>query len=152
MRVLVIGYGNTLFGDDGIGVHAAEQLQERFAGNPDVEFQIMRQLLPELVESISRAGAIIFIDAAVGETPGEINCRELPTQQNTSNTFTHFTDTLTLLDNVQLIYGRRPAAWLYTVTGANFGLGDTLSPAVMISLLELLELITIRITECTNME
>ena len=61
---LVIGYGNALRGDDGAGYIAAELLRERIQ-NPAVEVFSLHQLAPELMEPISRARQVIFLDAAI---------------------------------------------------------------------------------------
>jgi hydrogenase maturation protease len=152
MRVLVVGYGNTLCGDDGIGVYAAEQLQARLADQPTIEFYTTRQLLPELMETLSRVDAVIFIDAAIGETPGQIDCLTLLLTPQNAGAFSHQASASALLDATAFCYGRRPAAWLYTVCGENFELGDPFSPAVRASLPDLLDTLTKRIESCTNME
>lgn len=60
-RVLVIGYGNTLRGDDGAGVRAAE----RAAHLEGVDVATAHELLPEMAEAIARYEAVVFIDASV---------------------------------------------------------------------------------------
>src|ERR1700730_10395204 len=74
--IVVIGYGNTLCGDDGIGPNVAETLSGEIKDG-SVDFYAVRQLTPELSEAISRADAVIFIDAWVGTKPGQIDCHEL---------------------------------------------------------------------------
>ncbi len=74
--VLVIGYGNTLRRDDGVGVRAAELMaaDPRFAG---VEVLTAYQLTPELSLDIATASLVIFVDADVRGLPGAIEVREL---------------------------------------------------------------------------
>lgn len=132
--ILIIGYGNTLCGDDGLGPYAVEQLQDA-ESLPGVEYLTMHQLAPELAEDISHAETVIFVDAVDGGTvPGAIDCQEitLPVEPSPAapGAFTHHVNATILLENARFLYGARPKAWLYTVAGENFGLGDSFSPAV----------------------
>src|SRR5689334_9578803 len=59
--VLVIGYGNTLRGDDGVGPEVARILAE--CELPFVETRQATQLMPEFAEQVANAEAVIFVDA-----------------------------------------------------------------------------------------
>ena len=73
MTVLIIGYGNPLRGDDGVGWRVAEAVA---AALPDgaAEVLTVHQLTPELAELMSRADRVIFIDAAAEGEAGEVSC------------------------------------------------------------------------------
>jgi hydrogenase maturation protease len=154
--ILIIGYGNSLYGDDGIGPYAVEQLAnadtELYA---HTEFLVMRQLTPELVEMISRADTVIFVDAADGEMPEGITCRELTTTDMPSDqkpgAFTHHVEPAALLQSARFLYGRCPKAYLYTVRGETFKLGDSFSAQVESALPLLLDQLKARITQCMNL-
>ena len=80
--VLVIGYGNTLRSDDGVGWVAAALLADdpRLAGDlsrAGVEVRAVHQLTPELALDFSRASLVILIDAAVDDPPGAISVQAL---------------------------------------------------------------------------
>jgi hydrogenase maturation protease len=146
--ILVIGYGNPLCGDDGVGPYAVEHLADE--GPPSgVEYLTLRQLTPELAEPISRADTVIFIDAADDGISGAISCRNLKPLARPSETapgaFTHHVKAGILLENARFLYGRQPTAWLYTVAGENFNLGDSFSPAVELALPSLLDQLKARI-------
>ena len=154
--ILVIGYGNPLCGDDGLGPYVAGRLAEaddELGGG--IECLSIHQLTPELAEPISQAGTVIFVDAAIGKTPGGVTCYKLARSTRKPNTtpeaFTHHVNPGALLENAELLYGRRPAAYLYTVSGRNFALGDCFSPAVEAALPGLLERMKARILRCTNL-
>jgi hydrogenase maturation protease len=152
--ILVIGYGNTLYGDDGIGPHIVEQLADMELPG-DIEYLVMRQLTPELVEVISRADTVIFVDAADGEMPQGISARELteadmPSDQK-PGAFTHHVEPAALLQSARFLYGRSPRASLYTVRGENFKLGDSFSPQVESALPLLLDQLKARILQCMNL-
>jgi len=75
-RLLILGYGNPLRGDDGVGWHAVHRLRERSA-ELDADVMSCHQLTPELAEAVSRAERVIFIDARVGPTPGTVEVSEV---------------------------------------------------------------------------
>lgn len=121
-RVLVIGFGNVLRGDDGIGVTVAREV----AGMemPDVEVMVVHQLTPELAADLASVRVAIFVDASVNEEPvATLNLSDpavsLPT--------THFSDPCWLLWLVQTVYGESPEAWKVTVGGADFSFREGLS-------------------------
>jgi hypothetical protein len=64
-RSLVVGYGNPLRSDDGIGWVIAGRLatDPRFAGTDVLQ---RHQLTPELALDISRAGLVVLVDARSG--------------------------------------------------------------------------------------
>jgi len=144
---LIIGYGNPLRGDDGLGWHAAARLEEALRGR-GVRILKHHQLLPELAEPVSEADRVIFVDAAVGENPGEMEEQAvLPGRQGSS--FSHEFDPPGLLRFAEKIYGRCPEATMFTVTGARFGYEEGLSPAVEKALPELIRSVCHSIVEDT---
>jgi hydrogenase maturation protease len=153
--ILVIGYGNPLCGDDGIGPYIVKQLALADAetqSRTDTEYLMLRQLTPELAEPISRAAMVIFVDAADGELPGNIACRELiASTETTSSAFTHHTNAVALLESAHFLYGTRTAAYLYTIAGQNFELGDSFSPAVEAAITLLLDQLKARMAQCMNL-
>jgi hydrogenase maturation protease len=122
--VLVIGYGNPLRGDDGFGFRAAERIPGALA---------VHQLTPELMEPISRADRVLFLDAAAEGVPGEVRRRPVHPAPD-ARSFTHHSTPESLLAGALALYGRAPDAILLTVTGADFSLSETLSPPVQAAL------------------
>lgn len=121
--VLVIGYGNTLRGDDGIGPAVAEEIAA--LGLPGVRVLVVQQLTPELAAELADARVTIFVDAAVGTEPVTAVRLDRPA---TAGALTHAADPHGLLALARAVYGRVPEAWLVTVGGANFGFRDALTP------------------------
>jgi hypothetical protein len=60
---LVVGYGNTLRGDDGIGYRVAEAVAKWQL--PQVRSIAVAQLLPELAADIGEVEIVMFVDAIV---------------------------------------------------------------------------------------
>lgn len=75
---LIIGYGNSLRTDDGIGWHAAERMQtdERFAN-----FRVVSafQLTPEMAYDFSESDLVVLVDARedIEADVGSIRVREV---------------------------------------------------------------------------
>jgi hydrogenase maturation protease len=136
-RVLILGYGNPLRGDDGVGWHAAEHLLERSV-ELHAEVTSCHQLMPELAEPLSRAERAIFIDARIGQTPGTVEISEVAAGAPKCPTLSHRLDPATLVALAQGLYGKAPEAWILTVTGESFAYTDRLSASVQRSLPELI--------------
>jgi len=128
-RVLIIGYGNPLCGDDGLGQCAAERLR-RVVDDSEVEILSVHQLTPDLMDPISRAGRVIFIDAGTGTEPGEIRERRIEPVTAQGTPFTHHSMPEALLAGARALYGRAGEGTMVTVIGADFSLSGGLSAVV----------------------
>lgn len=126
---LVIGYGNPLRGDDGVGPRVARILA---ASRPCAALRVIvcRQLTPELAQAVSRAGQVIFVDACVGPPPGRIGIRHATPSAGYTPGLSHGLPPDDLLALTALAYGRCPPARVVTLAGANFEHGGGLSPRV----------------------
>lgn len=145
-RVLILGYGNPLRSDDGVGWQAAVQLF-RENQSPNVEVRPCHQLTPELAETISRADAVLFIDCIRKGTPGDFRCEEIHWQAG-SISFTHDLSPTALLDLASQLFGSCPRAFLLTVSGECFATGESLSPTVSRQIPMLKERIREIVAEC----
>ena len=134
-HTLIIGYGNVLRGDDGAGYVAADLLRDRI-DDAGIEILSEQQLLPELMEPISRAAQVIFIDASVTGRTGKYNRIPLRPAPACSR-FTHHATPESLLAGAQSLYGHTPEATLYTIPGRFFETGQDLTPSVMRAVNEL---------------
>ena len=121
--ILVIGYGNTLRSDDGVGPRVAEAVAA--LNLPGVRAVVCPQLTPELAEPLSQARMVIFVDAAV-DRPREVRLRSL-TPAATSQTMAHAADPSTILALARDLFGRAPEAWWLTIPAADLGFGEGLS-------------------------
>jgi hydrogenase maturation protease len=73
MSTLVLGIGNTLLSDEGVGVVAMQSLARRLGGRPDVECIDGGTLSFALAGPIAAHDALIVIDAAeLGAPPGSV--------------------------------------------------------------------------------
>jgi hydrogenase maturation protease len=108
---LVIGYGNTLRGDDGVGPRVAETVGS--LNLPGVHTLICQQLSPELAEPVSSADTVVFVDAAVDGTR-EVQLRKLEPNES-SQLMAHTADPRTLLAMARDLFGHAPQAWWLTI-------------------------------------
>jgi hydrogenase maturation protease len=73
MRILVLGLGNPLLGDDTVGLKVAARVRERLSGAPGVEVEEEAAGGLRLMERMTGYDRVVLVDAAVtGGTPGEI--------------------------------------------------------------------------------
>lgn len=134
---LVIGIGNPLRQDDGIGHQVIQRLGHIQVLRPLMNLIDTHQLTPELVEPISQADMVIFVDAWKWILPGFI--RRQPVYPDFragyhQAAFTHTITPETLLLQAWRMYGVAPQTFMYTVCGQNFDYGEYLSPYVEMAL------------------
>lgn len=129
-RVLVIGYGNPLRGDDGLGRVIGERIAE--TARPEaIDVIVAHQLTPELAEPVSRADLVIFVDAAVDVPAGRIKVVPvIADAMEAPGTLAHHCGPAQLLAAAQHLYGHGPEAWAISVGGARWDYAESLSPAV----------------------
>lgn len=122
--LLVIGYGNTLRGDDGVGPRVVEAVAA--LGLPGVRTLVCQQLSPEHAAPIAEADAVVFVDAAV-DASGEVQLRPL-IPNTTSQLMAHAADPRTMLALSRDVFGRVPRAWWLTIPAVQLGFSEVLSP------------------------
>jgi len=122
--ILVIGYGNELRGDDGLGPLVAKSVAA--ADIPGVRVLSVRQLLPEFAADLAQARLVVFVDASDAWSESGVEVRSLAAETAT-DWCTHRADPRTLLALTRTIYGQTPEAWWLTASGRNFDFGEGLS-------------------------
>ncbi|MEO1132463.1 MAG: hypothetical protein AAFX40_07115 [Cyanobacteria bacterium J06639_1] len=125
-RIVTIGYGNALRGDDAIGIRIAATVAEWHL--PQVRSLAVPQLTPEIVDELHRADLAVFIDACIDREvcPRGVQLTTLYPSAS-SRLGEHASDPRSLLALTRALYGRAPQAWWITVPGANFEVSDRLS-------------------------
>jgi hydrogenase maturation protease len=125
-EILVIGYGNLLRGDDGLGQFIVCRLAARRW--PGVRTLAVHQLLPELAEELTECGLAVFVDARKGGDGNGVTVTALA-PIGTAATSAHHCDPASLLALTQALYGQIPPALWVTVAGEDFRFQEGLSPA-----------------------
>jgi hydrogenase maturation protease len=138
--VLVVGYGNSLRGDDGVGWHAAGLL----ATDPRLDrarVLARHQLVPELAVDVSRASLVVLVDAAAEGEAGSLSVRQVRPRPPTSATWSHHLDPETLAGLAEVLYGFVPPIVLVSVAAGSLAEGDRLSVALERALPEVVEVV-----------
>ncbi len=126
MKALVVGYGNPLRSDDGVGPHVAREIDS--LNLPDVETRSFHQLNPELVDEFSKYDLVFLIDAAEDGPPVHVRRTE---ERPGGRPSTHHFGPEDLLQLARSIGIRPPEMLLCTVRGENFEVGETISSTVL---------------------
>lgn len=141
--LLIISYGNPVRSDDGVAWHAAKLLEGKFAAS-EAEILCIHQLVPELAETASLFGTVIFVDAEVrasleSAAPGHIRIAEITQTAREKETVhaSHALSPFTVIGMAVQFYGARLNAFTVTVTGQEFEHGESLSAPVAAALPEL---------------
>ena len=138
--VLVVGYGNPLRSDDGIGWHAAGLL----ATDPRLDGARVlahHQLTPELAADVSRASLVVLVDAAAEGDPGSVSVRRIGSPAPTPITWSHHLIPETLAGLADALYGAVPPIVLVSVAAESFAEGDSLSSALKQTLPDVVEVV-----------
>lgn len=122
--ILVIGYGNELRGDDGLGPLVVKAVAA--ANIPGVRVLTARLLLPEFAADLAQARLVVFVDASEAWSESGVEVRSLAAETAT-DWCTHRADPRPLLGLTRTIYGQAPEAWWLTASGRNFDFGEGLS-------------------------
>jgi hydrogenase maturation protease len=128
--VLLIGYGNLLRSDDGVGPAIVSRLAAIFAGDPRCACLMPHQLTPELAERVAGVERVVFVDASVEQEAGEVRIRRLCPEGGAAPSLGHCASPEAILALSKALYHRAPRAWSIAVGVANLAVGDRLSPAV----------------------
>ena len=122
-KVLVIGYGNTLRGDDAAGVHAAGLIAKR---HPEIICVCLHQLVPELAEQIAECDIVFFIDAQKDIT--QTNVRLVAPSADADQPRTHFISPESLLALSHLLYQYVPVKiYVVGIPASQFEFSEELS-------------------------
>lgn len=125
---LIIGIGNPLRGDDGLGWAVIEYLSQE--GCPDCELRVVQQLTPELACAIHQADLVVLIDACCESEPGTLALSLVQQGGQPDPISSHYATPHELAGLTRTLYGSCPPVVVVSVSGAHFGLGEQLSPAI----------------------
>ncbi|MEB3172784.1 MAG: hydrogenase maturation protease [Cyanobacteriota bacterium] len=124
--LLVIGIGNPLRGDDGVGALLADQVGGRS----------VQQLTPELAEHLASLRAVLFIDAWLAPAGAGPELTPIPPASGAAlnAAASHRLEPAQLLAISRALYGRAPEAELLLVPAYGFEHGTALSPRLQAAL------------------
>ena len=130
-KIAVVGIGNTLAGDDGVGVLITERLRQRWMETEEVLVAILPGDLFAVSDLLDRADGFLFVDAVAGDNPGEIQV--LGSAQRAFAASLHQTDIGTVMEALRKLEMADPfpawQVWGITIETPD-ELGEGLSPKI----------------------
>ncbi len=124
--ILVIGYGNTLRRDDGIGWRAAEEIEGW--NHPSIRVLTRTQLLPEMVDEMACADLVLFIDARADPRDPDVRLEAIEPSTAGSNSLIHAMTPQSLMRLCGAIHGHAPPSRMVSIPVEDLGFGDEVSP------------------------
>jgi hydrogenase maturation protease len=119
---LYVAIGNPLRRDDGAAARVLEALKPAWC-------KILIQPTIELAAELAAARRVVFLDAAVD---GEVQLEVLDGKYGTSGS--HGSNPGEIVGLARRLYGFTGEAWLCQIPGEDFGVGEGLSPAALVSM------------------
>ena len=128
-KVLIVGIGNEIRQDDGIGPYCLKLLKHMpaYANNKLVDCLTVHQLDITHCTTFADYGLIIFIDAAAGDSPQSVRVEEIKPKPQPRNFTSHIGSIYDILSLTQSLYGVTPKGYLVAVSGLSFEVGEGLS-------------------------
>ena len=145
-KILVVGYGNTLRRDDGLGQVAVQRI-ESLVQDDEVKVMVVHQMGIELAEDLRDADLVILIDAHVGDAPGTLKETEVVPDNASLESFSHHLNPGVLMGCVEALYGTHPETVIYSIAADSFDFGEGLSPSVEATLSLLIDKVLARIAK-----
>jgi len=116
----VIGYGNFLRRDDGIGHYIIGRVEKAVKHIKTIHTLALHQMDPALVEELQHARVIIFVDATMDLLENGWKWVKITTEYRGPYHVTHRFDPSFFLGLIYQLYEKYPETWLVTVQGDNF--------------------------------
>lgn len=136
--ITIIGYGNPLRGDDGIGGIVLEEIKNLISSkdhplNKDfdkIDFINRQQLDVADTETVSKTDIVIFIDAHFDNSMKDIAIKQIGAPDNIMENTLHISHVLSpeeFMSIVSQLYGSSPIAYLCAIRGYEFSFGAVIS-------------------------
>ena len=127
----MVGYGNSIRGDDALGQVVAEQIQQQLQPADPVRVLTLEILTTDLAAELAQVQLAIFLDAAAYGEVGQVECCQVQPDTISAASMAHKLSIPALLAFSQEFFGRAPRTFLISSPGATFELQNVqLSPAV----------------------
>jgi len=131
--ILVIGRGNPLRGDDGVGWKAVDMLSE-IVDDPRVRFLKCQELAPEISQPLAEARYAIFIDVSLDGNDGVVGKKMLYPSSKLPEPGTHNLEPGGILAFSRLLFGSAPESVMLSIKGKSFEYKDEISDQLLLVL------------------
>ncbi|MBI5551662.1 MAG: hydrogenase maturation protease [Desulfobacterales bacterium] len=123
----IIAFGNPQRGDDGVGPYVAGRLRDAIRQMSGVALYTLPQLDIALLEDIHGADYLIFVDASAEAIDNGLRWSPVTPELNGWAMGSHQLTPTVFLGLLHLLYQSHPTAWVVSVQGRSFDLGEGLS-------------------------
>ena len=138
-QICVVGVGNTLRSDDGVGIFICSELEKiKLQG---LSVITTHQLHIELVEDLKEFDTIIVVDAGKDLT-NEVSFYPVIEQKSSSIHSSHNIDATLLFSLLQKLYPSNRSLYICAVQTHSFEFGETLSPLAISNAEKAIHLLT----------
>lgn len=149
-RITVLGLGNILLSDEGIGVRAIEQLRERYDFRPEVEIVDGGTMGLDLLPIFEDSEKVLIMDAVdFRRPPGHVGCledNEIPAVL-TSKMSVHHIGLSDVLSAAKLLYGAPPKVFLIGIQPKSLDTGLDMTEEVRLQLDTMIDLAVRKLKE-----
>ncbi len=133
-KILILGLGNTLLSDDGVGVHIVNRLHKRFDGYPHIKCVEGGTLGLSLLPEMDGTSGFIAVDAAqLNQSPGTVitfENEEMDEQLSGRKSTSHEVALADLMDTALLTGTRPQKRALVAIQPESTSWGETLKKPV----------------------
>ena len=138
-RTAVIGVGNTLCSDDGVGIFICTELEK--TNIQGLSVFTTHQLHIELVEELKEFDTIIIVDAGI-KPNNEVSFYPITEQNSNSIHSSHNIDATLLFSLLQNLYPSDRSFFVCEIQVQNFELGEGLSSLALMNARKAVQLIS----------
>ncbi|HMO52337.1 MAG TPA: hydrogenase maturation protease [Kiritimatiellia bacterium] len=122
---LLIGYGNSLRGDDAAGYRLALDMEKEAL--PDLRCIAVHQLTPELAADLAAARHVFFADARPTQPQAPDLVIEAVTTESPNSVASHGCSPQALLQLAKTLYHTCPSAQIIGIIAHDFRLGESMT-------------------------
>ena len=138
-NICVVGVGNTLRSDDGVGIFICSELEKM--NLPGLSVITTHQLHIELVEDLKDFDTIIIVDAGTNQE-NEVSFYPVNEKKSSSIHSSHNIDATLLYSLLQKLYPYNRSFYICAVQTQSFELGETLSSLTLSNVGKAIQLLT----------
>jgi hydrogenase maturation protease len=144
--VLIVGYGNPLRGDDGLGLRAVTLLaDDPRLGRAQVIWR--HQLTPDLAADFKDSALVVLIDVDAAAPVGAVSVRRVDPTPGAAGASSHHVEPSELIALARELWGAAPVVFIVSAGASTFDVGDGLSPEVERALPEIVEAVVAIVVE-----
>ncbi len=122
-KILIIGIGNTLRSDDGVGAFVCTSIDKM--NLPGVTIDIVQQLEVEMIEEMTHYDHVILVDASTTNDTIQFEPLQETLQQTVSSS--HHINASLVQTLSQKLYNKTLSIYLCAIPASNFDTGDSLT-------------------------